>query len=126
MEKQEIIIITKSTAGILAKLGLAQKKRIEVFRVSDNSFFYNSTLGDIGEINSKFIELIECVNFETTKVIKIKLTESFDLKYKLSKFRQKLSELYKSKTGAEILIFQNETDWDLVELSEILKEKLNK
>jgi hypothetical protein len=126
MENQEIITITKSTVGILATLGLAQKKKIEVFRVSDNSIFYNSTLGDIGEINSEFIELIECVNFETTKVIKIKLKENFDLSSKLSKFRQKLSELYYKKTGAEILIFPNETDWNLDELYKILKEKLNK
>ena len=126
MEKQIIITITKTTAGLLSMFGLAPKKKLDVFRISDTSLFYFSTLGDVGEIKSDFIELIEYGHFETSNIIKIKLTKEFDLKSKLTKFRQKVSEVYKKKTGAEILIFPQDTDWDLLELSKLLKDKLNK
>lgn len=126
MEDTKKISVTKTAGGLLSKLGLVSKKKLEVLRISDTSLFYFSTLGEIGEIRADFIELIEYSKLETSNIIKIKLTKEFDLNSKLSGFKQKLSELYEKKTGAEILIFPKDTDMDLLELSKLLKDKLNK
>jgi hypothetical protein len=123
---EESISITKTTGGLLSTLGLRHRKRLEVLRVTNNALFYHSTLGNIGEIKAESIDLIEFGSLEPTNVIKIRLKKDFDLKSKLSRFRQKLSELYVKKSGAEILIFPRDVDIDLWELSKLLKEKLNK
>ena len=70
--------------------------------------------------------LIELGKAQNSDVIKIGISNKFNLNSKLNTFRKKLSELYKKETGAEILIFPQDTDLSLNELYELMKKKMNK
>ncbi|HCQ29755.1 MAG TPA: hypothetical protein DIU39_05675 [Flavobacteriales bacterium] len=122
----ETIEITKTSKGLLSTLGIGKKKQNVVLKLTDKGLYYNSTLGDIGLIQSDNIKTVEIGKVQSREVIKIELSENYDLKSKLNKFRQKLSELYKKETGAEILIFPQDTDFDLKELNDLIKKKLKK
>ena len=122
----EIIEITKTSKGLLSSLGIGKKKENVVLKISDSGLYYNSTLGDIGQINVDSIKSVELGKAQSSEVIKIELADNFNLKSKLNKFRHKLSELYKKETGAEILIFPQDTDFDLKELNYLIKKKLKK
>ena len=122
----EIIEITKTSKGLLSSLGIGTKKENVVLKISHSGLYYNSTLGDLGIIQTDEIKSIEIGRAQSSEVIKIELADNYDLKSKLNKFRQKLSELYKKETGAEILIFPQDTDFDLKELNDLIKKKLKK
>lgn len=122
------ISITKTSDGILSAIGLKRKAIKEVLRINKDGILYNSTLGNVGEIKADMIDLIELSHLRSSKVIKIGLINEYKIKfkYKLNKFRQGVSDLYFKETGAEILIFPQDTDIDITELAELLKENLNK
>lgn len=124
----ESIIITKTKGGILTKMGLLRKTDKEVLKIEPDGLDYNSTLGNVGKINSDNIEFIVLSKYKSSKVIKIGLSDNykFKFKYQLKKFAGVLSEIYYNDTGAEILIFPQDTDVEISELAELLKAKLNK
>ncbi|RZN82828.1 MAG: hypothetical protein EVB11_07415 [Winogradskyella sp.] len=124
----QTISINKTKSGILASIGLKSKTEKQVFTISKNSFTYNSTLGNLDELKTEMIDFIELgkdLNFDIIKV-GIKAEHKTKFKYKLNTFRQKLSELYVEKFGAEIIIFPKEVDIDIPELAKLLKDNLNK
>jgi len=120
--------INKTKSGILASIGLKSKNEKQVFSISEDSFTYNSTLGNLGELKTEMIDFIEIgkdLKFDIIKVgIKAEYKTTF--KYKMNKFRQKLSKLYVEKFGAEIIVFPKEIDIEIPELAKLLKDKLKK
>lgn len=112
--------------SLLAIFKLSEPKKKEVFRITENSLFYNSTLGEIGEIPVDYIDFIDLVKTGQSKTIRIGIKEDFDIASKLSKFRQRMRNLYLEKSGADILIFPQDTDLEISELTKLLKDKLNK
>jgi hypothetical protein len=124
--KHESISIIKTTGSLFSTLGLIKKKKIEVLSITDNSLFYYSTLGNIGEIKAESIDFIELTKLDNSEVIKIGVKKSFNFASKLTKFKQKLSELYEKNTGAAILIFPQDVDMELKVLAKLLKDKLYK
>lgn len=122
----ETIEITKTSKGLLSSIGIGKKKRKIVLEISDSGLYYNSTLGNLGEIQSDNIKSVEFGKAQSSEVIKIELADNFNLKSKLNTFTQKLSDLYKKETGAEILIFPQDTDFELKELNTLIKNKLKK
>jgi len=122
------IIITKTPRGILATLGIVSKTKKEVFKISQSGVFYNSTLGNFGTIQSELIAFIELGKLRSSQVIKIGLKDEYKVKFKyqLKKFGRGMSELYYKETGAEILIFPQDTDTEISELAQLMKDKLNK
>ena len=122
----EIINITKTSKGFLSNIGFGKNKESIVLQISEDGLKYNSTLGNIGFIDKNDIVLIELGKAQNSDVIKIGISNKFNLNSKLNTFRKKLSELYKKETGAEILIFPQDTDLSLNELYELMKKKMNK
>lgn len=122
----EMINVTKTSKGFLSNIGFGKSKDSIVLQISEDGLTYNSTLGNIGFIDKNDIVLIELGKAQNSDVIKIGISNKFNLNSKLNTFRKKLSELYKKETGAEILIFPQDTDLSLNELYELMKKKMNK
>ena len=55
----QTISINKTKSGILASIGLKPRTKKQVFTISEDSFTYNSTLGNLGELKNEMIDFVE-------------------------------------------------------------------
>lgn len=126
MSEEPVSIIIKKI-NLLVLLGLKSRYR-EVFTIDDNVLIYNSVLGQIGEITSDWIEFIDSYDLTGFKVVRIGIKENYKtkFKYRMSRFNQKMSELYLKNHGAEIIIFPKEMGMPASDFLNLLRFKLKK
>lgn len=114
MDKDIIVLKTKR--------GLFSKKEKVAFSLSENGLGYNSTLGNLGLISWEEISSIVLEKFQGKKVIKISVNNINALKPKMSRLKIAMTDVYKEKTGAEIVIFPQDVDMSIEELYSLLKK----
>lgn len=118
----ERINIIKTSGNLWSRIGIVKKTTKVVLGLSGQGIYYNSTLGNLGLIESSYIESISLREFMGTDVIEIRLKDHQRLLERLGKFGQRMSKLYREKSGADILIFPQDVDMSLDSLLDIMNE----